>query len=233
MSGPASERNEGETPESALSDGGGPRPQSVRSHHADWAKFERDALLRIARAGGLVVDAGGGGRFTKGMKRFEDVFRDIDYRTLDVSAVTRPDIVGSIESMPFEDCSVDAFICRSVLEHVRSPERAVSEMLRSLKPGGQVLITVPSIYPYHARVGPAGYPDLWRFFGDTLRLLLADFDEVELGHVGGPATAAVHFVPLLNRRGRYLRPIALRVDAMVARRRPLSNASMLLAWARK
>jgi len=209
------------------------RSGAVRSFYADWETFEEEAILRIARAGGLVIDAGGGGRFTKGMKRFEELLHRVDYRTLDVSPATEPDIVASIDAMPFEDRSVDAFICRSVLEHVPSPGRAVAEMMRALKPRGQLLVTVPSIYPYHARPGPAGYPDLWRFFEDTLRLLLRDFDQVEIAHTGGPALAAVHFTPLLNRGARYLRPAALRLDALITRRRPLSNSSFLLAWARK
>ena len=209
------------------------RSGTVRSFYTDWEAFEAEAVSRIVRAGGVVIDAGGGGRFTKGMKRFEELLDAVDYRTLDVSPETRPDIVASIDAMPLDDDAVDAFICRSVLEHVPSPERAVSEMLRVLKPGGQLLVTVPSIYPYHARPGPAGYPDLWRFFEDTVRLLFRDFEQIEVAHTGGPALAAVHFVPFLNRAARYLRPAAIRLDAVVARRRPLSNSSFLLVWARK
>jgi SAM-dependent methyltransferase len=206
---------------------------SLDSGYVHPEAFEEAALSTIAASGGLIVDAGGGGRFTKGMSRFEPFFRNADYRTLDISEQTHPDIVADIEQMPFEDGTVDAFICRSVLEHVRSPERAVAEMTRALKPGGQVLITVPCIYPYHARPEPGGYPDLWRFFEDTIRMLLAEYSEIRVARAGGPATAAVIFLPFLNRWGRQLGPLAERVDRVVARRRPRRNATFLLVWAQK
>jgi hypothetical protein len=106
-------------------------------------------------------------------------------------------------------------------------------MTRALKPGGQMLITVPCIYPYHARPDPGGYPDLWRFFEDTIRMLLSDYAQVRIGRSGGPATAAVIFLPFLNRWGRYLAPMANRVDRVVARRRPRTNATFLLVWAQR
>jgi SAM-dependent methyltransferase len=206
---------------------------SLNGGYVEPEAFEEAALTTIAARGGLIVDAGGGSRFTKGMKRFESLFQHVDYRTLDVSPKTRPDIVADIEAMPFEDATVDAFICRSVLEHVRSPERAVAEMTRALKPGGQVLITVPSIYPYHARPDPGGYPDLWRFFDDTIQMLLSEYSHVRVARAGGPATAVVFFLPFLNRRSRFLLPIARRVDRAVARRRSRRNATFLLVWAQK
>jgi SAM-dependent methyltransferase len=199
----------------------------------DYEEFESAALRRIADAGGLVVDAGGGAPFTKSLARYRAWFYGVDYQTLDVSPETQPDIVADIETMPFEDGAVDAFICRSVLEHVTSPERAVNEMTRALRDGGQLYLTVPSIYPYHARAGPAGYPDLWRFFEDTLRALLNRFSEVEIGRVGGPATAAMLFLPGLNRWNAHLRPLAARVDRAFSRRRPRRNATFLVVWAQK
>ena len=94
-------------------------------------------------------------------------------------------------------------------------------------------MTVPSIYPYHPRAGPGGYPDLWRFFEDTVRMLLSDFSRIEIGRVGGPATAAMLFLPFLNHWSAYLRPLAASVDRMIGRRRPRSNATFLLVWAQK
>jgi hypothetical protein len=201
--------------------------------YVDQEAFEEAAVRSLAAGGGLVVDAGGAGRFTKGMRRFEPLFRGADYRTLDVSSATSPDIVANIEDMPFEDDSVDAVICRSVLEHVRSPARAVAEIERVLRPGGQVLITVPSVYPYHARTGPGGYPDLWRFFDDTIYMLLSEFGEVRIARAGGPATAVIIFLPFLNRRSQYLKPLARWLDRAVSRRRARRNATFLLVWAKK
>jgi SAM-dependent methyltransferase len=193
--------------------------------------LETRAIEDIARRGGLIVDAGGAAPFTKGLAPFRDRFTGADYKTLDYDAATEPDIVGDIHQLPFEDDSVDGFICRSVLEHVRDPRRAVAEMHRSLRPGGAALITVPSIYPYHAR--PGAYPDYWRFFDDGMRSLLEDFGSVEIEAVGGPATAAVMFTPALNRYIGRLRATTYRIDDWIAARRGRRNPSILIAFARK
>jgi SAM-dependent methyltransferase len=206
---------------------------SAEDGYVDYDSFESAALARLVAGGGLVVDAGGGAPFTKSLARYKDWFTAVDYKKLDVSPETGPDVVADIEAMPFEDGEVDAFICRSVLEHVRSPERAVAEIARTLRTGGQLFLTVPSIYPYHARPGAGGYRDLWRFFDDTLRLLLDGFSHVEIRRVGGPATAAVLFLPFLNRWNARLRPLAQRIDHAVGRRRPRTNATFLVVWAQK
>lgn len=206
---------------------------TAESQPAPDAPLETVALWRIASAGGLVIDAGGGERFTKGLSAYRDWFEGVDYRTLDISSDTGPDLVGDIEGLPFEDASVDAFICRSVLEHVRRPQAAADEMRRCLRPGGQLLLTVPSIYPYHAREGAGGYPDYWRFFESTVRMLLEGFSELEVERVGGPFTAALQFSPAVTRIGARLAPATRRMDRALARRRSLSNVSLLHAWARR
>jgi SAM-dependent methyltransferase len=193
--------------------------------------LETRAVEEIARRGGLIVDAGGGTPFTKGLAQYRDLFAGTDYKTLDYDDSTSPDIVGDIHALPFEDATVDAFICRSVLEHVRDPRQAVSEMHRSLVPGGAVLISVPSIYPYHARIGH--YPDYWRFFEDGLRSLLEEFGSVEIEALGGPATAVVMFTPALNRYIGRLRDLTYRIDDRIAARRGRRNPSILVALARK
>ena len=194
-------------------------------------RLEREALDAIASADGLVIDAGGGTPFTKSLAAYRSMFETVNYRTLDIDPDTNPDIVGDIHHLPLDDGTVDAFICRSVLEHIRDPRQAVREMHRALRPGGQLLVTVPTVYPYHAR--PGHYPDLWRFFEGGLRLLLEDFTDVRVQAAGGPATRMVIFSPLLNRAAAWLRPIALTVDDRVARRRGRRNPSSLTAWAHK
>ena len=204
-----------------------------RRGYVNASDYEATAIDRIICGGGLVIDAGGGARFTKGLAQYQSSFRDITYKTLDIATDTQPDIVGDIQNMPFEDESVDAFICRSVLEHVPSPERAVAEMRRCLKPGGLLLLTLPSIYPYHSRPDSRGYPDLWRFFDDTVEMLLDDFHEVNIARAGGPATALIYFSPFLNRHGKRLLRFAGHIDDFVSRRRPRRHATFLLVFAQK
>jgi ubiquinone/menaquinone biosynthesis C-methylase UbiE len=47
-------------------------------------------------------------------------------------------------SLPFHDQSFDVCLAFDVLEHIKDDRRAVSEIMRVLKPGGAALITVPA-----------------------------------------------------------------------------------------
>ena len=47
---------------------------------------------------------------------------------------------GDMESLPLPDCSADLVVMSQVLHHAASPEKALSEMLRILKPGGRYVL---------------------------------------------------------------------------------------------
>ncbi len=49
----------------------------------------------------------------------------------------------NIEALSFADQSFDIILSNDVLEHVNLPERAVAEIYRILKPGGEFFMTVP------------------------------------------------------------------------------------------
>jgi ubiquinone/menaquinone biosynthesis C-methylase UbiE len=55
--------------------------------------------------------------------------------------------VGDIQSLPFKDNAYDAVICSEVLEHLESLDNAVSEIVRVLKPGGVLAVSVPRYLP--------------------------------------------------------------------------------------
>jgi SAM-dependent methyltransferase len=76
-------------------------------------------------------------------------------------------------SLPFPDESFDFVLSDQVLEHVEgSPENAVRECYRILKPGGVTALTTCLINPVH------GAPrDFWRFTPDGLRWLHREWSE--------------------------------------------------------
>jgi SAM-dependent methyltransferase len=78
-----------------------------------------------------------------------------------------------VENLEFPDGSFDAAVCWSVLEHVPHPDRAIAELLRVLKPGGEIWVQLPFLFPYHE--SPRDY---WRVTPDGLRLWMSDFDEI-------------------------------------------------------
>ena len=55
--------------------------------------------------------------------------------------------VGNIENIPIENASIDAVMCSEVLEHVDSPKESIQELVRVLKPGGIMALSVPRYLP--------------------------------------------------------------------------------------
>ena len=55
--------------------------------------------------------------------------------------------VGNINDIPLESDSLDAVMCSEVLEHVESPEQSIQELVRVLKPGGVMALSVPRYLP--------------------------------------------------------------------------------------
>ncbi len=52
-----------------------------------------------------------------------------------------------IAALPFADDAFDLVICSEVLEHVPDHAAAVSELVRVLKPGGDLVVSVPRYFP--------------------------------------------------------------------------------------
>ncbi|MEL6330114.1 MAG: class I SAM-dependent methyltransferase [Planctomycetota bacterium] len=82
-------------------------------------------------------------------------------------------------AMPFKDESVDAFFSAFALEHVENYLGAISEMKRTLKPGGRVLLVVPFLYYFHA--APSDYV---RFTTEYVRKLMGGLEVLRLESIG-------------------------------------------------
>ncbi len=93
---------------------------------------------------GVVLDAGSG----EG-DRYKNFFEFDKYLTLDIRPDSGADIVGSVENIPLENNSIDSIISTQVLEHVKNPQKVVSEFYRVLKSGGYCLATVPQLNELH------------------------------------------------------------------------------------
>lgn len=54
---------------------------------------------------------------------------------------------ADLTRLPFAESSFDVVICSEVLEHIEDSRSAVSELVRVLKPGGGLIVTVPRFWP--------------------------------------------------------------------------------------
>ena len=167
-----------------------------------WETFFEEKMKLIFTEKKTVIDIGGGLRIAKEKNnRFDPkhawlipLAENVDYKVMDPVPDYHPDLVGDIHALPFPDNSIDAFICISVLEHVKDPALAFREMYRALKPGGYCFIYVPFLYYYHAEQGY--YKDYWRFTKDILDYLSKPFSQMEKQSVRGATEAWIRVSPL-------------------------------------
>jgi len=152
------------------------------------------------RAGSRVLDMGCGG----GRHAFEAWRRGATVVALDYSEGELKDVRGVLGAMlaagevsdaggiggavngdalrlPFPDATFDAVVASEVLEHVWDDERAIAELVRVLRPGARMAVTVPTRWPervcwaldhrYHDT--PGGHVRIYRQHELELKLELA------------------------------------------------------------
>jgi SAM-dependent methyltransferase len=61
---------------------------------------------------------------------------------------------GSLLSLPYEDRTFDRALCLDVLEHLAYEEqpRALGELFRVLRPGGELLVSIPNLAHLQSRI---------------------------------------------------------------------------------
>lgn len=102
------------------------------------------------------------------------------------------DIVADAQHMPqIPSESADCVFLVSVLQHIPSPQKAIDEVFRVLRPGGVVYVNVPFLFFYHRDP-----EDFNRFSVPGLECLCSRFDRISSGSQRGPAST---FVDLLIR----------------------------------
>ncbi len=103
---------------------------------------------------------------------------------LDIDRFPQVDVVAAGDQLPFADELFDLVVCEAVLEHVRQPNAVVAEMVRVLKPGGQLYVETPFLEGFHA--DPHDYQ---RYTLAGLEYLLREVEKLESGIAVGPASA--------------------------------------------
>jgi SAM-dependent methyltransferase len=133
---------------------------------------------------------------------------------------------GSILNLPFASAEFDLVTCTQVLEHIEDEERAANELVRVIRSGGHLLMTVP--HP------PAPWPDAGHVReGYTVSALeeLFALRGLALCHTDyfltGPTQRAIHLTHRLRERLPAILPLTeLTMDA---KQRRAANPYGLLA----
>jgi ubiquinone/menaquinone biosynthesis C-methylase UbiE len=116
-------------------------------------------------------------------------------------------------ALPFVDGAFDTVLCTEVLEHLPEPQRAIDEMHRVLKPGGELLLTTRFLFPIHD--APHDY---FRFTKYGLRHLLRAFHDVRIEEETDSVGALAVLVQRLGMQAETLRTPVLRATWLVLAR---------------
>lgn len=120
-----------------------------------FGRFIKKSQLRF---GGRVLDLGcGNGRFARLIAETADFVEAVDIEAHPEWEQSHPKIrfsVGDAEALLFKDAAFDQVIAINMLHHTNSPQRAIEEMVRACRPGGQIVLVEPN------RWNPLGYVHL-------------------------------------------------------------------------
>jgi len=135
-----------------LSEHYGEHHRAKRTRDFVYAGEERVALFRdyVGGPGRRVLDLGCRyGALTQAYARGNEVTGvDVDREALAEAAKLG---IGTQwadvdEPLPFADASFDVVVAGELFEHVRDPARLVADATRVLKPGGQLVASVPNAF---------------------------------------------------------------------------------------
>ncbi|MEK7103999.1 MAG: class I SAM-dependent methyltransferase [Patescibacteria group bacterium] len=132
--------------------------------------LEKHLQKELPKLDGSVLDIGSGGR------RYDFLLKEKP-KAIDTKPNEAIDIkFGDVNSLQYDESSFDNILCVEVLEYVKTPQKAVEEILRVLKPKGTLILSVPFMYKAHE--------DFLRFTRDYLKELFIGFSSLEVLEIG-------------------------------------------------
>jgi SAM-dependent methyltransferase len=105
--------------------------------------------------GSKVLEVGGGTSFLKPV--IESEVPAVMFVSGEIAPTNQTDVVLDATALPIATQAFDAVLALEVLEHMPNPQLLLSEASRVLRPGGQLIITVPFMFGVH------DYRDYYRY----------------------------------------------------------------------
>lgn len=102
-----------------------------------------------ALAKGRLLDIGCGSKPYQILFTKVDSYLGLELDTPENRLSKQADLYYDGDYFPLDDSSFDVLLCNQVLEHVFQPEVFLSELVRVLRPGGLLILTVPFLWPEH------------------------------------------------------------------------------------
>lgn len=128
---------------------------------------------------------------------------------LNVGPFPNVEVVADAHQLPYADNSVDAIFCEAVLEHLSNPFKAVQEMARVLRPGGEAFVATPFLQAYH------GYPHHYQNFTLTGHRHLFSSNGLEISESGVCVGPIYTIFNLTSKFLRYLLPTIIALPLLV------------------
>ena len=149
----------------------------------NWYRFYPEAFSKICsliETGTNVLDIGCGlGILLEKLKNEKKcAVQGIDISQTAIIKVKEKGLSGMVAKVPpipLPSNTFDTVIATELLEHIANPVELVREMIRIIKPGGSIIVTVPNnaLYPHTER-------DHVRVFNqDTLSMLFRKFESIK------------------------------------------------------
>lgn len=120
--------------------------------HPQWLMGSRKRIEQHISAlnRGTILDVGCAGRWVEKKLAAGCHYVGLDYPETGLLLYgARPDVFADAASLPMRDGCIDAVVMIEVVEHLRQPSTAMKEASRVLRPGGQLLLSMPFLYPIH------------------------------------------------------------------------------------
>jgi SAM-dependent methyltransferase len=160
-------------------------PRPLRRHILHFEVEIADAVAAFAAAlpeGARMLDAGAGeGQYAHYFKRQR--YYGVDLAVGDAAwDYGKLDVLADLTALPFRAGAFHAAINVVTIEHLREPGRALTEIARTLEPGGRLLLAAPHEWEVHQ--APHDY---FRYTRYGLQYLLeqAGFEAIDIRAAGG------------------------------------------------